>query len=178
MKCIVILAMMMYVPVCMATSWSGKVKETSETAHKNRVNPNQFTEDDETCAKLKVLNAAHTQHEKESFHESMALLALLSKEDIKKRVRFIPKNILKQFLGEMESTYVWMDRASNHKKTDEAMRKHLKNTILPRAKYLVNAISETLNDYKRATQVDEQGNLVSSSLRRHSGSSVKGPVKS
>lgn len=174
MKRFLILSTLFFTPICMAESWSQKAKNRQTEPAKRR-NPKQFNDNDADCAELKKLSAAHTKLEKDSFHESMALLMLLSKQDIKQRLQFIPSSLLKKFLGEMESTYVWMERAEGHKNTDPAMKSRLKNTIIPRAKYLVNAIHETLNNYQRSTKVDEEGNLVNSGLRRHSGSAVKGP---
>tara|TARA_B000000565_G_C23782719_1_gene376759 strand:+ start:53595 stop:54074 length:480 start_codon:yes stop_codon:yes gene_type:complete len=156
----------------MAESWSQKAK-SRQTEPAIRRNPKQFGDSDADCVELKKLNAAHTKLEKDSFHESMALLMLLSKQDIKQRLQYIPSSLLKKFLGEMESTYVWMERAAGHKKTEPGMKNLLEKIVIPRAKYLVNAIHETLNNYQRSTQTDEEGNLINSGLRRHSGAAIK-----
>ena len=68
------------------------------------------------CKELKSLRQEHQALERDSFYESIALLTLLTKKDIKERLPQIPLNVLKKVIGEMQSTYVWMERAYKHPK--------------------------------------------------------------
>ena len=81
----------------LAAKWSPFSTGSSKKVM-NRVNPTQFDSTDPACAALKDLNIKHKQLEKESFYESMTLLTLLTKKDIKARLPQIPPNVLKKVI--------------------------------------------------------------------------------
>lgn len=129
-----------------ANKWVDRLKGKKDT-HIDRPNPGRYKITDPCCKDLKLLNKEHKQLEKDSFYESVALLTLLSKKDIKDRLPQIPVEVLKSTIEEMESTYVWMERASQHPKTPEDLKTLLTKTLLPRSKYLVNAINEMIHQH-------------------------------
>lgn len=129
-----------------ASKWTDRLKARKAT-HTDRPNPGRHKITDPCCKDLKVLNKEHKQLEKDSFYESVALLTLLSKKDIKDRLPQIPVEVLKSTIEEMESTYVWMERASQHAKTPEDLKNLLTKTLIPRSKYLVNAMNEMIHQY-------------------------------
>jgi hypothetical protein len=147
----------------LSAGWVDKFKKKKPI---DRVNPTQFKVTDPCCKDLKNLNKQHKNLEKESFYESVALLTLLTKKDIKERLPQIPPDVLKATINEMHSTYVWMERAAKHPKTPTSLRDHLEKTLLPRSKYLVNAMAELIHQY-------DKGRRGARSALGHAGSNRK-----
>ena len=121
-----------------------------------------------TCSdSLKKLKRLHAVTEQETILEAMALLTMMTKNNIKDRIVQIPQDVLEKSLEKLQRTLQKLEAYQNDEETPLAIKNAITPDIVSRTNYLVNKIQETLKEYERGARGNSHSPLG------HAGSNKK-----